>query len=238
MTRRPQFAQYQAPDNQQLEQAQQQQVQGLVQSGGSLNPQVVSQLKARSKQQALSMAEQAKQNAAQTLASKGFSPAGGTRQAANAQIDFGTINNILNANRDTDITAATTNRADNLNALQAATEFMNSRNARAGDTFLKQLAGTGAQADSDFRVDSFNEDQRRVDNTSDLQRYLASNQVLQAQDQSQFRDSAFAHEVGTNLRDFAERARQFNQQLGFGYNQLNQQADASLMDYLARVFGG
>jgi hypothetical protein len=237
MTRRPQFAQYQAPDNNQTEQLAQQQVNTMLQSGGSLSPDVVSKLKARSKQQALSMADQKKQEAAQFMAARGYNPAGGTAQAAGAQIDFGTINNILGMNRDTDITAATTNRADNLNAVQAATEFMNSRNARSGDSFRNVLLGQTTQNDSDFRVDGFNEDMRRTDNQTDLQRWIATNQAEQAAEESRLRNATFAHGVDMDYRNFGEGARRFDNSLGFNYNQLNANQDNFLMQYLMQNFG-
>jgi hypothetical protein len=237
ITQKPQFAQYQAPNNQPTEQLQEQQVNTMLQSGGSLSPDVVAKLKARSKQQQLSMADQAKQQAGQFLAQRGFSPAGGIMQGANAAIDFNTINQLLSQNRDTDIQAATQNRQDNMSAVQLANDFMNARNARAGDSFRNVLAGQGAQADSNFRIEGFNEDQRRADNGLDLSRWVAEQQAGQASDDSRLRNISLLHGIDMDNRNFGEGVRRFDNSLGFNYNQLNQQADQSLMDYLMRTFG-
>jgi hypothetical protein len=237
ITNNPTFQQYQAPDQGQTEQLAQGRVNQTLQEGGSLSPDIVAKLKARQKQSQLGMADQAKQQAQQALAQHGYQAAGGTRQGANAQIDMGTINNILNSNRDTDIQAATTNRQDILNAVQAATGFMNDRQNRSSDQYRNVLAGQGAQADSNFRIAGFNENQRQADNSGDLQSWVAQQQANQAADDSKLKNMSLLHGIDMDQMNFGENQRQFNDSLGFNYNQANQSQDNSLMDYLTRIFG-
>lgn len=237
MTNKPKFAQYQTVDQGETEQLAQGRVNQTLQQGGSLSPDVVAKLKARSKQQALSMADQQKQQAQQVLAQRGFSAGGGMRAGANAMIDTGTIQQLLAQNRDTDITAATTNRADVLNAVEAATAFMNGRQGRSSDSYRNVLAGQGAQADSDFRVDGFNETQRQYDNDFGLKKWVAEQQANQAADDSKLRNASLLHGISMDNMNFGEGQRRFDDTLGFNYTQANMAQNNTLMDYLMRAFG-
>jgi hypothetical protein len=234
---KPQFQQYQAPNNQQTEQLAQGQVNGLLQSGGSLPPDVVAKLKARSKQQALGMADQQKAQAQQFLAQRGFQQDGGTAAGANAQIDSNLISSILGMNRDTDIQAATTNHADKQNAVNLANSFLSGQQGRSSDQFRNVLAGQGAQADSDFRIAGFGEDQRRYDSDYGLKAWVAQEQAKQAADDARMREVGMRHGMGMDLANFGENQRQYDNTLGFQYGQANQAQNNTLMDYLMRAFG-
>lgn len=237
MTQRPQFQQFQTPNYTQTEQLAEQRMNDVLQQGGSLSPDVVAKLKARQKESALNMAGQQQQQAKQALAQKGWSPAGGTMQAANNQVNMNAINSILAGNRDIDINAATQNRQDILNALAASDAFMGNKQARAGDTFRNILAGQGAQADSDFRVDSFNEDARRYDSDFGLKAWLANEQAQQAADDSKLRTASLLQGINQDMLNFGENQRQFNNTLGFQYDRANAQDQNSLMSYLMSIFG-
>jgi hypothetical protein len=237
MTGRPTFTQYQAPDNQATEQKVMGRVNQMLDQPGTLSPDVVSKLKARSKEQGLAMADQKKAEAQQFLTQRGFSAAGGTRQAANQQIDMGVINQILGANRDLDVNAAVQNRQDLLQALGAADSAMNNRGARSADAYRNVLAGQGAQTESDFRLGEFLEGGRRFDADFDLRKWAMGEQAAQAGDDSAFRQLTGDRNFGLDMRRLDENSRQFNDSMGYNYANLNMQGNQNLLNFLMSTLG-
>ncbi len=236
-SRRPTFTQYQGVDQSALLNKGQNVVSGMLDNPGTMNPQVLAQMKARQKEQALALAEQTKSNAQAQMASSGFSANGGMRVGANRAVDMGTVNSILAGNRDLDVTAAQTNRQDAINALAAAGQFTANRSAINAQDYASKLAGEGAQADSDFRLDSFVEDQRRYDGDFGLKSWTAQETANQASADSELRALLGAHGINLDMLNFGEGQRQFNNEMGFRYSNLNANQNSQLKDYLLRALG-
>ena len=169
---RPSFAQYQAP-SEGFTSAEDALINNILANPGTLGPDVVNQMKARAKENAVAQSQQLRGEATRDLAGRGFSAGGGTSQAVQAAYDQQLIDSLINSNRELDINAATTNRQNLLDALAAAESVQGGRVSRASTNFQNTLAGQSAQADSDFRRDQLGENQRQFDSQYGLQRYQA-----------------------------------------------------------------
>lgn len=211
---------FQAPNQGNVPQLSTELMERILQNPESMSPEVVAQMKARSKQQASSMAEQLRGDARSTLAGRGFSGGGGMQAAADAAVDSSFLDNLLNANRDTDIQAATTNFNDRLNAAGAADAWQSGNTNRAvqeGGARLQEYLGRSG-VDLDNR--RFDETRRQFNQTFgfDLIRFL--------------------EDTRRNNRDFGENQRQHNNQVGLGYGNLNMQGQQQLLNWLMASTGG
>lgn len=211
---------FQAPNQGNVPQLSQELMERILQNPESMSPEVVAQMKARSKQQASSMAEQLRGDARSALAGRGFSGGGGMQAAADAAVDSSFLENLLNTNRDTDIQAATANFNDRLNAAGAADAWQSGNTNRAvqeGGARLQEYLGRSG-VDLDNR--RFDEARRQFNQTFgfDLIRFL--------------------EDTRRNNRDFGEGQRQHNNQVGLGYGNLNMQGQQQLLNWLMASTGG
>lgn len=184
-------------------------IQRLLSSEGSMNPAVVAQMKEAQKGSALEMADQLKQQYNTDAASRGVA-GGGANLARLGGVDASTMGNISKGYRDTDIAAATTNRADQLNALGASTGFQNQ--------LLNQYLGQNAQnlnvqtANAGEQQKQFQSEQAKA--ADEYQRYLSEEQLgLQGNDQA-FQQWAAQQGIQLTQQNYAMMQDQFNKTYG------------------------
>lgn len=245
-----QMSQFNGPNQQGLNSQQNNLVNSILQNPETLNPNVLAQMKGAQKDEALAMQRQLQQGYDQNNAARG-TLGGGFAQAQQGQLANNAVNSILTGNRNLDVQAAQTNRADQLNALNASEQIGQGQMGRSTQGYGAQLAGQQAQAGQNFQ--GF---QSRVASQQDaVQRALAQfgiNQGVAANRQQNYgqdlgaemaleqlkQNSAGINNAGQfNLANFLEGQRQFNGNLGFNWAQLDQQGQGTLMDWLMRNGG-
>ncbi len=118
----------------------------MLSSGGSMNPQLVAQMKERQKQDALAMQSQLGSQMNMRDAAAGRL-SGGANLASQRNLGQDTMGQILSGYRDTDIAAGSQNWQDQLQALQASEGLAQGRFGRANqgwqNTFQGQMAQEG-----------------------------------------------------------------------------------------------
>lgn len=140
-----QIGQFSAPDQSAMNTQQNALMQAILANPQSMSPDVVAQMKESQKQQALLMRGQRQQGLDQNAIARGVVGSGQvSAQGAGYENDM--MNQILESNRNLDVTAAQTNWADRLQALQASEALASGQMGRATQGFGAQLAGQQAQA--------------------------------------------------------------------------------------------
>lgn len=252
----PGFTQYTNPDGGQVPTLNRELIERILANPETMSPDMVNQLKSRGRDSALAMAGQLRDGAHADVASRGFSDVGGMRAGFDRAIDSQMIDDIINSNRDIDITAAATNRGDQLAALGAGEDFENALAARADSNYRARLLGESTASDDVFR-----------NNTLDVDRFKVEEAVKQAGDTSAFRNDAFRYDQmrddrnqtlqeylgmeGIDLdwarldsaesqfgRSLGENARQSNNQLGYQYSSLSAQQQSRLMEQIDSILNG
>jgi hypothetical protein len=212
----------------------------------SLSPDVINQMKAASRDTALSQANQLRGEANANLAGRGFSGGGGMQASMNGAIDQNLLTELLNANRNTDVGAATQNFQDRLNAVGAGSAFQNDATQRELSIFGANQGAQQAQSDDQLRRDQFRADQMNTDRGSNLQEYLGKEGVnldnrRLTEQQRQFNQTfgfdvtRFLDDMRRDNRNFGEGSRQFNVGAGLNTAQLQQQANNSLLAWLQQA---
>lgn len=199
----------------------------IMQNPETMNPNVVAQLKEAQKEQALLMQQQAGQGFSQSAAARGVL-GGGNAQGQQQTAQNNAFNSILSGNRSTDIAAAQTNRADQLNALNASSGLQKSQ-------LDNILAGHAAQlGDTQFNAA---QDQQHYQNGINQQlAQFGINQGVAQNAQQNYGADLGAHFGGQNsimdVMRFLQQGHQFDQSMGFNYNQLDQNGQNSLLQFL------
>lgn len=182
----------------------------------TMNPNVVAQMKEAQKEQALLMQHQGQQQYDSSAAARGVL-GGGAAQGQAANLQNQTFGNILTGNRNVDIAALGQNRQDQLNALTASQGLAGSQLANALQTHAAQLGDT-----------QFNAGQQQQDYQNRINQALSQfgiNQGVAGNAQQNYAGDLAGWQAG-------EGRRQFNNTLGFNYNQLNQNGQNSLLQFL------
>jgi hypothetical protein len=130
------LAQWQAPDNSGIEAMLQQRLNELLTNPYSLSDQTAAALKEKSKEEALFMEEQQRQQLAQGAARRGMTGAGSV-QAAQRDLAAATREGVVRGNREVDIIKAQSDKGDLIRAIGAA-------DATLGSQFGRSLAGYDA----------------------------------------------------------------------------------------------
>lgn len=194
----------------------------------SLPPDVVAQMKAAGKSDAATQAAQLRNQASTALAGRGFSSTGGMEAAAGAAVDQGFLASLLDSNRNVDITAATTNFNNRLQASSAGNDYLNAATTRnvanAGaenERFgVNESARQGESADALARG-QFSYSQMQGDRSANLQEWLARQGVnLDNQKFVEMQDQ-FKRTFGLDVMQFLESIRQYDQNFGEGRRQFN-----------------
>jgi hypothetical protein len=146
-----QFSQFQNPNQQALNDAQQQLLQRLLQNPETLGPQQLAQLKEKQKEAALLQEQQGLQNAMQNAASRGTTN-GGALAGIQRQLGADRATNVINSNRDLDLAAALQNRQDMTQALGAVESILGGQMSRASQGYQNVLQGQTTQADDTRNV--------------------------------------------------------------------------------------
>ncbi len=115
-------------------------------------------------------------------------------------LDSSLIESLINSNRDIDINAKATNRADFLKALESSGTALDGGLTRATNSYRNTLAGEATQADSDFRLDQMNENARTGDQDFDLKSWLANEGAFQVSADGDFRNAEFNANQQNNNR--------------------------------------
>lgn len=188
----------------------------ILQNPQTMNASTVDQLKEQQKEQALQIAQQ---NQAQ-LDNAGIARGtlGGNLAAQRANLDA-MMSAILTGNRDVDIKAAAQNRADELAALNAAhaqdASFLGLDQATANDQRYALQDALDRQL-KQFGINQSVAQQAGNNYAQDISTWLAQNNL------------------GLDYLKFGENQRQFNNTLGFNYNQLDANTQAAI---LAAILG-
>jgi len=236
------MASYAAPQQAPQSDAQRALVARVLANPETLGADQTNAMKMASKESALGMADQLRGDSATQLASRGFDSGGGMAAAGRGQLDAALVDQLIRSNRDIDLTAAATNRADQLNALGVSDSLLNSEVGRATQNFQAALTGDMAADDASFRRDSYNTDQEynqyRDNRQMVLQEWLADAGVHMDARRLDQVDSQFEQTFGLSLMQFLESQRQHNNGMGFNYASLNANSQNALMNFLAQQTGG
>lgn len=150
-----QFSQWQNQGQQGMNASQNALLDAILKNPYSLSQDVVGQMKGQQQDQALLMAQQARNAAQQNAAGRGLQGTGGFAEQSNRQIDNDTISSLLGGYRDIDIAKAKQDRSDVLNALGMSEDILQGQLGRASSEFENSLQGQGLQADDNFRKAGF-----------------------------------------------------------------------------------
>jgi uncharacterized low-complexity protein len=220
------FTQYAAPEHDFQNFQQLEMISNLLANPHTLGATTVEQMKQKSMEEALLMQQQALQQAAEERAALGRSDGGGLAEAQKRKLQENLMTSILGSNRDIDIMSTQQNRADELQALQAAEAILGGQVGRSGDVFGNILAGQGANRDDYFRGRSLDLQEKLGIGGLDLDAARVGNQA------SQFNA---AHALDRDR--FTEDIRQFNNQLGLQYNQLGLSGQNATIDQILQMIG-
>lgn len=257
------FTQYQAPQHDTQNQQQLDLITKLLSSPQTQSPEVIAKMKQASMEESMTMANQLRQANQQAAAGRGFNPAGGSVAASNRLTDENLVNAILGKNRDIEIGAASQNRQDELNALQASEGILSGQVGRGSEVYGNILKGQGLQAADDQQVsqDAINraiaqfsgdmqganfklgQDQANRDDywrgiSTDLQRELGVGGLDLDRSRLNQQGDQFNQSYGLDVLRFLEGQRQSDNNLGFNYNTLNSQNNNNMMNYIMSVIGG
>lgn len=198
--------QYQAPDqsagNAQLSAL----MSSILSNPQTMNPNVVAQMKEAQKEQALLMQRQNQSTLDQHAVSRG-TLGSGMNQALAGQNLQQALDSILGSNRAIDIQAAQQNRQDELNAAQAGDSWLNAQLARANQNYGSTLQGQLAQEQLNQQGFRSGLDLYNADLATEFGRGSANLDILR----------------------YLENQRQFNDTLGFNYNQMDNSTAAAIL---------
>ena len=235
------LSQFQAPDQSGMNSVQNQALTSALQSGGSLNPGVVAQMKGRLQEQGAGMLQQQLGRNAQSAAQRGVPMGGGEEVQARRSSDA--LNAaLLGGYRDIDVAAAGQNFNDILGASGAMNESLGRQAGTAQNFYNTGLGGQLAQ-------EGLNERGVTSQNAAvnyDLQRALAQEGL--AQSAAGLNEGGREFDIGQELaraqmaqqnsqfgQSLGEQGRQFNMGYGLDFERLRQQRER---DYLDRLLGG
>jgi hypothetical protein len=235
------LSQFTAPNQGGANQMQQQALMQALQSGGSMNPQVVAQMKGAQQEQGATMLQQAQQRAAQNAATMGRAGSG-LQDVQNRRLQDSMQSQLLGGYRDIDINAAQTNFDDVLRASGALDASLGREAGTATDFYRTGLTGQMAQEGlNQAGVNSQNEGVRFALERALAQEGLNQSAAGMGEGSRQFdvgQDLARAQLGQQNSQFYAglgEQGRQYNMGYGLDAARLNAQRER---DYLSTLFGG
>lgn len=234
------FSQFSDPRNMQVQGAKDQQLLKLIQNPQSLNQTWQDQMFEAQKDDATAFAKQMGLQNQQGMVGRGFNPMGNQAQWQQQELQGQLGNQLLAGRRDVATKAALQNRADELNALQAAEAGLSGDTSRMSQIFQNILSGQQAQAgDNQFAARyGLDATQAQAANERDnYAAYLSGRNVQGAENRAaeQFRQSAFglSNQSQQNARSsgLQEWLAQNNSDLGWANYGLN--ADDQFLRYLS-----
>ena len=236
------YAQYQAPPQQGLENQLGQQMSQMVANPHSMSDENVAMLQAQQREQAALMAQQNGQQMAGQWAARGMS-GGGQQDLAQRRLNDTLMSSVLGSNRDVMLQKMQQDRKDELDAQQAGNAFLNAQQGRYGDAFKTGLMGEQAQADENFRNWNANAANALQGRQLDIQQSLGEGGL--SMDQSKLDEQMRQYNMGygldlqkffENARQFdtglTEQQRQFNGSNALDWSRLNSQNQNNLLNFL------
>ena len=242
------ISQFSGPNQQGTEGQAQALMNALLANPQTMNANVIAQMKEAQKQQALLMGQQNQSQLDNAGISRGTLGAGAHASMTGQNLQD-TMGQLLDANRGIDIQALAQNRQDELNALGASDSFLNNQLSRATQGYNTQLNGQQAEHARALSALSANDSVLNNQTSRATQNYGATLQGQQlqqalaqagAQSQLGLYNADLATELGRsgqqlNFLQYMENQRQFNGQLGFNYNSLDQQGQQAMLNWLAQM---
>jgi len=225
-----QFTSQPLPDQSGLNNQQSSLMSAILTNPGTMSPTVLAQMQEAQKEQALLMAQQNQQGINSSAVGRGVL-GGGFAQAQTDANRQAAINAVLTGNRNLDVQAATQNRQDQLNALGASSSLAQDQQNRALAANNQSLATQSAQASENQYANN--------DSLNRLLQQFGINQGVASNAQGNF-SADVANSLGLNSQQldmlrYLEGQREFNDNLGFNYNQLDQNGQQSLLNYLMSI---
>ena len=204
-----QYAQYQAPPQQGLENQLGQQMSQMVANPHSMSDENVAMLQAQQREQAALMAQQNSQQNAAQWAARGMA-GGGQQDLGQRRLNDTLMSSVLGSNRDVMLQKMQQDRADELNVQQAGNAFLTGQLGRSGEAYKTGLAGEQQQADENFRNWSTGTANALQGRQLDVQQQLGEGGL--AMDQSKLDEQMRQYNMGygLDLQKFFENARQFD----------------------------
>jgi hypothetical protein len=194
-------------------------VRNMLANPHTMSAQVLEQQKQKHMEDAMSFLQQQQAQAAEQAGASGFALSGGRLDASSRAAQERMMDAILGKNRDMDIAAAQQNRADELQALQAAEGIMGGQIGRSGEVYGNILAGQQAN-----RGDHW-EGQRL-----DLQKLLGEKGI--AVDMSRIASGDRQHAAS-----LGEDARQFNSSNALGWATAGINGQNQLVQQILQMMG-
>jgi hypothetical protein len=151
------ISQFQAPNQQGIDNQQQQMIQNMLSNPHTMNDQAVAALKAKQQETALALQRSQLGNVDAGAAARGVT-GGGPQAAQQNQVRNQTGQNILSSYRDIDLAKLEQDRLDEVGALNSANQFQNSQMNRGVQGYNATLAGQTAR--EGVAVDAANSAQR------------------------------------------------------------------------------
>lgn len=251
------FDQYLAPDHEKQNQQELALVSRLLEHPETLSPEIVTAMKQKAVEDSLSQQHQLDQQAQDDAAARGFSLSGGQAEAAKRRNAEALQKAILGSNRDLDIRAASQNRQDILNALEQGERILSGQTARSSDIYNSTLKGQGATA-ADRQAVSNSAIQRAIQQFTgnmdsaqfdlgqqeanrddyyrgkglDLQRELGVGGLNIDQQRVNNQSSQFDKNYGLNILQLLEQMREHDNNSGFNWASLNQNASNNAINTL------
>ena len=206
---------------------QQQLMSRILANPGTMDAKFQNQLSEAQKESASRMQQQAQAQGQQQIAGRGFGSGGGAQQAMTDQNQQNMISQLLAGRRDIATQATQTNRADELNALNASSQL-------AGQEFTGDMQRAG------MALGQMN--QNRQANLQDfLGLHGADMDMLRfGQSNEQFNKGfgldflRYLAQKDQFQQSLGEQGRQFNNQMGFNWASLSAQQQQQLM---SQIFG-
>ena len=252
-----QFTQYVAPEHGYQNALELGQITQLLQHPETLSPEIVSAMKQKAVEDALSQQRQLDSAAADDAAARGFSLSGGQAEAAKRKNAEAMQKAILGSNRDLDIQAVSQNRQDTLNALEQAERILAGQTARSSDIYnstlkgqaataadrqamsqsaiqraLQQFSGNLDSANFDLGQQQANRDDYYRGKGLDLQKELGVGGLNLDQQRINNQNRQFDASNALNILQLLEQMRESDNGLGFNWASLNQNAQSNAINTL------
>ncbi len=245
------IGQFNAPDQSAMNAQQTALMTAILNHPETMDPNTVAQMKEQQKEQALLLGSQNASQYATGAVGRGTLNSGAA-DAFRSNNNSNVNNAILSGNRATDLAAINQNRQDQLNALTASSGLQQDQLGRATNSYNTALGGQTAldtsklnHAQFGFGVDNANANQQQLQ----YQSQKAANDAAfqRALQLSQNNQAIYGQDVATKLgldssnldyQKYLTQKQQFGDQLGFNYNQLDQngnlQQQSNLLNAILR----
>ncbi len=231
-----QYQQFQAPQQQYTEGMAGNLAGYMMANPYSMSDENVAQMQAQQREQAAIMARDAATARSRDAAARGVL-GGGNDLRNERRASDALVSSILSGNRDVALQKMMQDKEDERNALAAGNSYLDSQLGRSLDAFQGLLAGQKAQGDENFQRYQLGTDNDLRSRQLDIQKLLGEGGL--DVDRSKLKEEGRQFDLSNALdtQRFLESQRQFNQDMGFKYTDLQQQQQNQMMNWLRSVYG-